>query len=59
MTSSIHNNREDLTSRVRSVGQGLNALRMCSRCCLPKSTAGGKTNKRTRMWRCAGCKEAV
>ena len=31
------------------------ALRRCWVCNLNKTMAGGKVDKRTRMWRCAAC----
>lgn len=46
---------QDLTERFRPSGSGIGFTRNCSRCGQNRVALGGKTCKRTRMWRCAGC----
>ena len=47
--------RQDLTERCRPAGVGLGITRNCFDCKTNKVALGGKTCRRTKMWRCAGC----
>lgn len=50
---------QDLTERFRPAGEGMGFTRNCSQCGKNHISLGGKTCKRTKMWRCAGCVEEV
>ena len=45
----------DLTMTQPKSAPGLSALRRCWACNQNKGLAGGKLDKRTRLWRCAAC----
>ena len=47
--------RVDLTERYRPAGPGMGFTRACFGCQQNRVALGGKTCKRTKMWRCAGC----
>lgn len=57
MGSGIYSNRKDNTMQRGYAGTGVAFGRMCSECNQRRQIAGGQTNKRTRMWRCAVCVE--
>ena len=45
----------DVTLLPRHAGPGIGFTRKCFGCNLNRIDRGGKTDKRTRMWHCAGC----
>jgi hypothetical protein len=45
----------DLTMTQPAKGPGSTPVRRCWACNQNRTTAGGQTNKRTRLWRCAAC----
>lgn len=55
MTERIHSARDDVSGRQRSVGQGMQMLRMCFTCNQRRLQTGGRVNPRTRQWSCAIC----
>lgn len=46
---------KDLTEKRNAPSPGAALRRLCWACNKPKSDLGGKTDKRTRAWHCAGC----
>lgn len=55
MTSRIHSPRNDGTAKQPDVTRGMQILRMCFTCNERRADRGGRTNRRTRQWSCAGC----
>ena len=47
--------RQDLTANFRPAGPGMGFTRNCSACGKNHVSLGGKTCRRTKQWRCAGC----
>ena len=47
--------QQDVTEVERPPGPGTNFGRICADCNQNRSTLGGRTCKRTKQWRCAGC----
>jgi hypothetical protein len=45
----------DLTMAQPARGPGATPMRRCWACNQNKAQAGGKLDKRTRLWRCAAC----
>ncbi len=45
----------DVTHRQATHGTGSLIARLCARCGQPRMPLGGRTDKRTRQWTCAGC----
>lgn len=50
-----YSNLKDNTMRQPSAGPGLSPTRLCWTCSKPKPDAGGRLDKRTRLWSCAAC----
>jgi hypothetical protein len=50
-----YSNFRDLTSKDNSPAPGTPVLRRCWACNINKETAGGRVDKRTRLWHCAAC----
>jgi len=42
-----------------AAGPGYPRNRMCWGCSKPRADLGGKTDRRTRLWTCAGCQTAA
>jgi len=57
MGSNLYTNNKDTSMQTGGAGPGLVYSRMCFECNQRKQVLGGKTDKRTRVWRCAGCIE--
>lgn len=50
-----YSNVKDNTAKQAFGGTGASLRRLCWVCSKPKPDAGGKVDKRTGLWRCAGC----
>lgn len=55
MTTERLSKVKDLTAIRTAPGVGMNIRKMCFTCNKPRSDAGGRWNKRTKMWSCAAC----